>query len=373
MNEGTNDGAMAQSSGSGVLSLGSRVSNSESRIQDPKSNSFRIPIIGNVPREPLILVATLILFLISNSLFRDTSLSFLSTIFAILVVLEMFFFVGMEVRTGAEKHGWKKEALETLIALVAAIAIWFALCWLLQTSSPISAVVSCSMLPNLQRGDFVMVQGAPAAAYTLSMSGAELKALNGPALITFPLENGSSANTTINGSIFPYCLRYGIPDVCGAFRTDPTKIVEQKGSFTYRYDACKYSLANGTTYRIPCISSITFHGTEYLTNFSNDVIVYQPAAGDVYASVGDIVHRAMFRIQSDGKTYYLTRGDNNPILDLQVYDYTNNKGNAPVPSDHVRGKVILRVPYLGYYKLFLSGFFNEDVQCKTQLEFKHVN
>ena len=88
--------------------------------------------------------------------------------------------------------------------------------------------------------------------------------------------------------------------------------------------------------------------------------------------IGDIVHRTMFEINADGKVYYLTRGDNNPILDLQVYDYSRDLGNSPVPSGNSRGKVILRVPYLGYFKLFISGYLQEDSQCKTQLKFSHI-
>ena len=55
---------------------------------------------------------------------------------------------------------------------------------------------------------------------------------------------------------------------------------------------------------------------------------------------------------------------------------------ARVPSNQVyhygdivrlRGKVIGRIPILGYFKLFIQGYFQEDSQCRTQLEFTHVN
>ena len=314
-----------------------------------------------------VLLCTLILFLIANWLFRDSaSLNVIPTLIALLVVAELFAYVGLEVKDGAQAHGWKHEALDTLIALAVAVAAWYAISFLLNTSSPISAVVSCSMLPNLQRGDFVIVQGAPVRAYSINMSEAELASLSDPATIYY-----GGTNTTIDGSLYAYCTSYNA-SVCDAFETDPSSVVEQKGVFTYRYAACPLQLSNGTSLYEPCLRTVTFDGRDYLANFSNDVIVYSPPAGDVYASVGDIVHRVMFEINVDGDTYYLTRGDNNPILDLQVYDYNNAASNHPIPQSDVRGRVVARVPLLGYFKLFLSGFLQEDPQCKTQLTFEHV-
>jgi signal peptidase I len=323
---------------------------------------------GAINKQPLaLLLCTLALFLIANWLLRDNpSLSFVPILIALLVVVEIFVFVGMEVKEGAEKHGWKHEALDTLIALVVAVAAWYCASFILNTSSPISAVVSCSMLPNLQRGDFVIVQGAPVRAYDISMSPEELASLTDRATVFY---NGT--NTSIDGSLFAYCLSYNA-SVCSAFKHSPESIVEQKGAFTYRYEACPISFSSGQNFYEPCVRSVTFHGQEFLTNFSNDVIVYQPPKSDVYASIGDIVHRAMFRINVDGSYYYLTRGDNNPILDIQVYDYANGASNHPVPAQNARGKMVVRVPLLGYFKLFISGFLQEDPQCKTQLTFDHA-
>jgi signal peptidase I len=314
-----------------------------------------------------VLLGTLILFLIANWLLRNSpSLSFVPTLIALLVVVELFAYVGLEVKEGAQAHGWKHEVLDTLIALVVAVAAWYAISFLLNTSSPISAVVSCSMLPNLQRGDFVIVQGAPVSAYSINMTPAELASLSGPATIFY-----DGTNVIMQGSLYSYCVNYNA-SVCDAFEQDPAAVVEQKGAFTYHYAACPISLSNGTSFLEPCLTTVTFDGQDYLTNFSNDIIVYQPPAGDVYASVGAIVHRVMFKINVDGEEYYLTRGDNNPILDLQVYDYSSGQSNHPIPQDDVQGKVIARVPLVGYFKLFLVGSLQEDPQCKSQLTFDHV-
>ncbi len=316
----------------------------------------------------LVLVATLILFLISNALLRDIpSLSFIPMLFAAAVAIEILYFVGIEVTSGAKNHGWKKELLDTFIALAIAVVIWYGASFLLNTSSPVSGVVSCSMLPNLQRGDFVLVQGAQVNAYSISMTDYELKSLTGPATIIY-----DNKTATINGSLYSYCRLFD-SDFCKALVTDPSSVIEQKGAFAYHYSACDLSFSSGNSTSIPCVSAVQFRGKNYSTNFSNDIIVYSPPKGDLFYYVGDIIHRAFFKINNNGKIYYLTRGDNNPILDIQAYDYGTGLFNEPIPADHVRGKTLLRVPILGYFKLFISGYFQEDPQCKTQLQFSHIS
>jgi hypothetical protein len=326
--------------------------------------------VRKTPIQALVLAGTLALALITNSLFGDpkSPLNFLPLLFAILVALEIGYFVTLEVKDGAKKHGWKHEALDTAIALLVALGIWFGASFLLNTGSPISAVVSCSMLPNLQRGDFVIVQGAPVKAYDIEMTQAELDSLNARAVVAYP-----GANVSMDGSLFPYCSGNPKTPMCREFISSPSSFIEKKGAFTYRYERCPFSYSNGTSAYMPCVKSVTFKGTEYLTNFSNDIVVYQPPAGDFYSRVGDIVHRALFRINVDGKYYYLTRGDNNPLLDLQAYDYGTGMYNRPVPQENLRGKVLGRIPILGYFKLFIQGYFQEDSQCRTQLEFTHNN
>jgi signal peptidase I len=316
-----------------------------------------------------VLLGTLALTLITNSMFGDTRhpLNFVPFLLGISIVFEIVFFVTLEVRDGAQEHGWKHEVMDTLVALVVAVGIWFGASLLLNTGTPLSAVVSCSMLPNLQRGDFVVVQGAPVRAHEISMTAEELDSLTSSrSEITYGEKNAS-----LDGSLFTYCLSDPYGELCSAYRSSPQSVVEKKGAFTYRYERCNLTLTNGTGGSMPCLKSVTFKGEEYLTDFSNDVVVYQPSQGDVYSQIGDIVHRVMFKISVGNETYYLTRGDNNPILDMQVYDYGSGRLNHPIPQKGLRGKVIGRIPLLGYFKLFLSGYFQEDSQCRTQLSFTH--
>lgn len=321
------------------------------------------------PVQALVLAATLALALITNSLFGDpkSQWNFLPLLFGFMVALEIGYFVTLEVKDGAKKHGWKHEALDTAVALIVALAIWFGASILLNTGAPISAVVSCSMLPNLQRGDFVIVQGAPVAAYDIEMTPAELESLNSKAYVSYP-----GGNVSMDGSLFAYCAGNPKTPMCQAFISTPSSFIEKKGAFTYKYERCPFRYSNGSSAYMPCLKTVSFHGTEYLTNFSNDVVVYNPPAGDFYSRVGDIVHRALFRISVDGKYYYITRGDNNPLLDLQAYDYATSTPNRPVPQENLRGRVLGRIPILGYFKLFILGYYQEDSQCRTQLEFTHV-
>jgi hypothetical protein len=307
--------------------------------------------------------ATFILFLIATFM----AVPVLPILLGIVIAAEIFFFVGFEVKEGVKKHGWKHEVLDTLAALAIAVLIWYGAGFLLNTESPVSGVVSCSMLPNLQRGDFVFVQGAEVKAYDIEMTRGQLESLNQPAHITY-----GNNSATIDGSIFPYCVSNRNSDMCNEFVENPDTFKEEKGAFTYRYERCHLAFKDGTEAYQPCVKSVEFEGTEYLTNFSNDVIIFQPPKEDFYSLIGDIVHRTFFRINVDGEYYYLTRGDNNPFLDLQAYDYGTGMMNRPVPEEYLRGKVIGRLPFLGYFKLFISGFFTADPQCDMQLEFEHV-
>jgi hypothetical protein len=62
-----------------------------------------------------------------------------------------------------------------------------------------------------------------------------------------------------------------------------------------------------------------------------------------------------------GKYYVLTKGDNNPGLDLQY-------GNYPSNMSFIEGKVVASIPYLGYLKLALSNSFVEPSGCNSTVQ-----
>ena len=325
--------------------------------------------LGELPVQLAILFGTFFIFLIVTFVIKE--LSFLAPLIGLIIALEIIAFVSIEIKQGAQKHGWKHEIVDTLIAVAVALGVWFGASLLLNTSTPLSAVVSCSMLPNLERGDFVIVQGTELDGIELSMTQEELESLTDRAVVTY-----QNNTFSVEGSVFSYCSYEAVnnrtPDVCRTFIESPEDFVEEKGAFTYHYDKCPISFFEGGGSYQPCVSNITFKGKNYLSNFSKDTIVYQPQPDDAY-TMGDIVHRVVFKVDVDGKKYYLTRGDNNPMLDMQAYDYVRNVPNHPVPEENVRGKVIGRIPLLGYFKLFITGYFEGYAQCGWQLTFPKVS
>lgn len=311
-----------------------------------------------------ILFGTLVVYLLVKNISEE-----LGVAIGIFIAIEIFMMVGLEIKAGAHEYGWKHEMIDTLVALIVAVAIWITASVMLNTSTPISGVVSCSMLPNLYRGDFVILQGAQVDAYEIELTQKELEELNSHrARLVY-----NNTEKTVSGSAYSYCMLHRYEDICKSFISDPQSVVEVAGPFTYQYSKCEieYDDRDIKSYG-PCLRSIEVNGEEYLVNYSNNIIVYKSDPGNLYYLVGDIVHRVMFKIKSGDEYYFVTRGDNNPILDIQVYDYFRNLGNAPIPEANVKGKVLFRIPLLGYFKLFIAGFYEEDAQCSTLLLYDHV-
>lgn len=291
-----------------------------------------------------------------------------SPLVALLIAVEIFGFVALEIKDGVKHHGIKHEVIDTLVALAVALAIWYGSAFLLNTSSPLSAVVSCSMLPNLQRGDFVIVQGVRPVAYELAFTEKQMNDFLNPEVL---ISASDGSTKKVSGSMYSYCTFNAADPLCQQFVSNPTAFKESRGSLDFYYTACPLQTKDGLRYQ-PCIEKVVFDGKVYLTNYSHDTIVYQPEKTDLFALSGDIVHRAFFVINSPKGNYYLQRGDNNPVLDVQVFDYQRQLGNSPVSAGNIKGKVLGRIPLLGYFKLFISGFFSEPAQCKTQLSYEHV-
>ncbi len=298
-----------------------------------------------------VLFGALFLYIITNQ----------NIFFGLLLGALIIAMVLLEVRQGAKEHGWKNEIIDTVIALAVAVVIWYGASFFLNTPSPASAVVSCSMLPNLQRGDFVVIQGAPADAFDILMDEQEVAGLAGDAHIEYKGEQ-----RVVKGSIFSYCNAIADP-ICDSFYNKPEEFVEKKGALTYHYSLCTIRREKSES-DVPCVTSVSYNGTSYPVQTTGDTIVYGAGKDEYFSLIGDIVHRAYFTVKTpEGRSYYLTKGDNNPILDVQVYDYRFGLGNNAVNPEEYKGKVLFRVPYIGYFKLVISGFLKEDDQCRTQL------
>lgn len=73
----------------------------------------------------------------------------------------------------------------------------------------------------------------------------------------------------------------------------------------------------------------------------DDIIAYQ-------VEKRIIIHRVVEIGQDNGEYYFITKGDNNADKDDPVEEY------------QLVGKVILRIPYLGYPTLWLSAINNHE-------------
>lgn len=270
-------------------------------------------------------------------------------LFGLLVGLSLLWAVLLEFFIGSSRHGVKNELKETAVALLIALAIWFGAGFLLHTSSPLNAIVSCSMLPHIQRGDMVVLSGDRISAPLV-----QVPSLQGIGNATV-FENGRQV-AQVEGSIYSHCAQNPSDALCQQFISAPASFTEEQGPLSFGYNTCEMVYPkSGQTATGPCVAWLEVNGQKYYENLSNDVVVYAPQPGQYYAEVGDIIHRAFAKLQApDGSTYFLTKGDNNPVFDMQVYDEKDGLGNSPVPLSRFKGRVLLQIPYLGYLKLFIS-------------------
>ncbi len=271
-------------------------------------------------------------------------------LFGVLVGLSLLWAVILEFVVGSKQHGLATEIKETAIALLLALVLWFGAGFALQTPSPLNAIVSCSMLPHVQRGDMVLLRGD-----RIQSPVAQVQSLGGigTALV---MQNGQQA-ASFNGSLYSHCAQRPSEQLCREFVSAPESFTERQGQLTFGYEKCEMLYPkSGGRQSGPCVSWLEVGGVRYYENLSNDVVVYAPQNGEEYARVGDIIHRAFIKLQDGetGKTYFLTKGDNNPVFDIQVYDEAAGSGNKPVEVSRSKGRVLLQVPYIGYLKLFIS-------------------
>ncbi len=180
-----------------------------------------------------------------------------------------------------------------ITAFIFAFILYTGLGLLLSTSSPIVIVLSGSMEPSMYRGDVVFLTGTSAEG----VAAQELE-----------------LNTPLQGVPFP---------MVGS--------VDDRNS--------KVTLINGETATI---------------NREGNPIVYRSTL------MGEqIIHRAVLKIKASDGTYILTKGDANPSIDQDCGALLENRFEKPciepflIPSSQIDGKVIFKIPLLGYIKLLL--------------------
>jgi hypothetical protein len=311
----------------------------------------------------ILIVALLLLYVL-------TKLNVVALLCAISIA-GLFIFETFE---GAKQRGWRKEVEEILVAVIVGVAIWYGGGFLLNTPAPLDGVTSCSMLPRIERGDMVVLRGTQINAPGVEVTSSEWEQIKQKLHTNFtcgPCGN-EEGYTPYNFSL----CRISCMNSCLIAIDDKPVFSDSNDSlFSYNYEMCKLKNASGDILNSVCLKSVTVKGRTFEENYSNDVVVYEPEQNSVF--YGSIIHRAFLKVSVEGKEYYLIKGDNNEILDVQVPAYKalngnqctfyadQKKENQPVPLEKIKGKVILRIPYLGYFKLFLWGYLEIPPGCDT--------
>ncbi|MGI0100749.1 MAG: hypothetical protein ACREBH_03490 [Candidatus Micrarchaeaceae archaeon] len=305
-------------------------------------------------------IALLILFI----LFIYFQGSSVSVVFGIALFLLIIIVLVIEITSGIKEEGVTKNVIEIGAAVLIVLIFWFSLKAVLHTNYPLDVVPSCSMLPQLKRGDMIVLHGvqgisqikAPVIninyqAYSRLEGGIQNEFLSCVAYRNYG--NG----VEISQIIYP---GYSV----GIYSSVEDNIVpntyQQGNLIQYTCGSKEIKFQNGTTESEAYTTSVTINGTTIYGDTNNSVLVYQTIPKDYFYKLGDsyIVHRAYAVLNVSGNYIVLTKGDNNPGLDLQYGNYLANLSS-------VQGKVIGTVPYIGYLKLALSNSFVEPAGCNS--------
>ncbi|MGB9635169.1 MAG: hypothetical protein ACP5H8_01130 [Candidatus Micrarchaeia archaeon] len=274
------------------------------------------------------------------------------------IVSALLFITGVvfESMLSAKEKGVKHELKEVLIAICAALVLWFGASILLNTPSPFNAVVSCSMLNTLQRGDVVVLVGGQ------NINTAEVNLTKKE----FDEMVGSNEIHYVCG----YCKQEDNGYTTCAI--NPYTGARAAGKIlNYECSVCTQE-AYGKERQIPCVRGVWIKDTYVnVSKKEGDIIVYRPKTTDVFASTGDIIHRAIVKINVEDKRYYLIKGDNNNMFDVQMFDTTLRQTNDIADEGQILGRSVLVLPFLGYIKLVAAGQIANPENCYTLLKYEN--
>jgi len=291
-----------------------------------------------------------------------------SVVFGTATFLVLISVIVLELFVGMQEEGYVKNILEIAAAIIAVVVLWLVLRAVLQTQNPIDVVPSCSMLPALQRGDMVVLRGvsnisqihAPMANITEGQFTNLLNSIRNGSLscVAYTIANN---RIKISQIVYPgYTVGLYKQQSQGYIVPDDA---QANNTIKYTCGIVNSRFSNGTTFSEASTTSIKI-GTETITgDKNNSIIVYETIPGDLFYTEGDlyIVHRAYAVLNVQGSYYILTKGDNNPGLDIQYSNY-------PANLSHVEGRVISSIPYVGYLKLLLSGSLHQPTGCNSTIE-----
>ncbi len=317
------------------------------------------------------------LLVVSAVLYIITGISLLGAVAFVLVVV----ILAVEFGSSIKSAGVKKTLLDVGISVAAAVLLFLVLpSILLHTSSPVDVVVSCSMLPTLHRGDIVILHGVgsmqaflskhkiPVINVSSAAFNSMLKNMQSEFLEPYAYANHNASEIvpyaeSLSGYGLGYysvpCLymysRAGEPD--NYYRCIVPESAQQNNLITYSYSIGKEQIP-GSIVEAVYTSSINISGIAITENYSNPIIVYRAAPNDYFS--GDIIHRLYAAINVNGAYYLLTKGDNNPLLDIEAMNY-------PVSQNAVVGYVVSDIPVLGYPSLIVRGQIGSVSGCNQTL------
>jgi signal peptidase I len=289
----------------------------------------------------------------------------LAVILGALIFFLIVVILVIEVMNGFKEVGAKRNLMEIAVAVILVLVIWLVLRFALNTAYPLDVVPSCSMLPVLQRGDMIVVQGAnqdnlkaPIINVTRSEWNSSFSNINAESLQCVAY---SETGTTVKLSQFVLPgYTVGLLKSSGS-TAEIVPSASQNGSLVkYTCGIVNVTFDNGTVEHEASTTAITIGNTTITGDRNNSIVVYQTVPADDFYKLGDsyIVHRVYAILNVSGTYYTLTKGDNNPGLDIQ---YLNAPAN--LSQGQVGGKVVASIPYIGYVKLILSNNFVEPTGC----------
>jgi signal peptidase I len=321
-----------------------------------------------------VVIVLVVLYIIQNNIIIGM-LAFVSILLTII----------LEFRSSIRSDGAKKTAKDLIIALVAVlIVVWVVPAVLLQSSSPINVVASCSMLPVLHRGDLVLVHGISNMSQFLTVNKIPVINVSRQAFSAMESNMSSEFNEPlayvnenkgdiiapyINSSIKSYSI--GLYNVACIGRLEAagesqllgrcyvSAAEQSRNLIKYNYTAGNVTVGT-SSFKIPEISSITIANTTVYENYSNPIIIYKTIPNDSFYSDYEIIHRIYAAIDVNNSYYMITKGDNNPVIDIQA-------GNYPASANDVVGYMFADIPYLGYPSLIIKGQLGAVQQCNQTI------
>lgn len=308
------------------------------------------------------LYAMLIVFM---ALYISLQRSSFSIFFGVGALFFIILIIVLDFVESGKNVGYKKSIIETFAVIAAVLIFWIVLIIVLNTTTPLDVVPSCSMLPTLQRGDLIVLHktelnGIKAPIVNVSQSD-YLTMLNNIAneslvCLAYNLSSGYFGEAYKNGDLIGlFKIVNGYPQIISNY---------QQSSNLVRYSCAKRGIVNqnGNVSYIAYTNGININGIAINGDRNNSIIVYQTVPNDTFYKLGDtyIVHRIYAIINASGEYYVLTKGDNNPELDMQ-------DNNIPASINDTYGTVIASIPYIGYLKLLTSADISEPQGCNSTI------